>query len=654
MNERELLVIDDEESIHEVLEQYLAPQGMTLFSALNGHDGLEMLYNHPGISMVLCDYRIPDGDGLEVLRRIKERDPAVQVVLMTAYSDKNIAIRALRLGADDYLEKPFHLDDLTATLKRARERSRVRSFSLRSQHVLEHLPLGFVFCSPDGVVEGITASAQNLISYRSKNAIGRSLWEVSGLEATKALFGSDREAPEKRQVELGIGSRWVSFQLVETTAETGRPSELIVVSDATQHRQLREELDRLTTDLDRRVEERTRSLSAEVDFIQNMLDTAGVVIVYIDPEGGQVRINRFAEELTGFSRSRLEEVFKSLMHDVSSPLSVLLDPNLPDEISGTTADLPTSEGGRRVLMWSARQIEGQSRSKGKLVIGIDVTEQKQLEATLQNYNLHLEEIVENRTREIKQKEAQLIHTARLASLGEMTAGIAHELKQPLNVISITSDLIKLLHRNNGLSEELLYSNLDKIRLTVERMAKTINQLRGFTRMDSANFINICVEDAIEGALAIIGEQIRQEDIELIREVQDKLPPIRGELNQIEQVFVNLLQNARDAIVEKTARNDWQDGEPKKVIIRAGDDAEAGRVFVEVIDNGIGIERQVMGRLFEPFYTTKEPKRGTGLGLSISWDIVQTHGGVIEVSSTPNKSSTFRVVLPTTEDESENG
>lgn len=153
---------------------------------------------------------------------------------------------------------------------------------------------------------------------------------------------------------------------------------------------------------------------------------------------------------------------------------------------------------------------------------MDVTEQKQLESTLQNYNSYLEDMVRQRSRELKTKNAQLIHTARLASLGEMVGSIAHEMKQPLNVIAITSDLIKLLRKNGKLSDELLENNLDKIRATVERMAGTINHLRGFTHIDATTFRPLTARDVIEGALVLVGVQIRQEDLEVEVSIDENL------------------------------------------------------------------------------------------------------------------------------------
>ena len=154
MNQRKLLIIDDEQAVHEMLSQYLRELGFMTYSAFDGREGLKTLEDHPGINIVLTDVRIPGMDGLAVLREIKRRDPARQVILMTAFSNKNMAIQALRLGADEYLEKPLHLDELTEILERSLRRRRLQSLSTRWQEFLEHLPIGFFWCTAEGLIEG--------------------------------------------------------------------------------------------------------------------------------------------------------------------------------------------------------------------------------------------------------------------------------------------------------------------------------------------------------------------------------------------------------------------------------------------------------------------------------------------------------------------
>ncbi len=647
MSKRELLIIDDEAPVHEMLSQYLRELGFVAHSAYDGKQGLRKLEEHPGIHIVLTDVRIPGMDGLAVLREIKRRHPSMQVILMTAFSNKNMAIQALRAGADEYLEKPLHLEELTEILERSLRRRRLQSLSTRWQEFLEHLPIGFFWCTPEGIIEGASATAQHILSCTLDDISGKPLSKIAGLEAADVLFHPEQTSHSTQSLEIQTQGCWLVLQKIDTTREIASPSCFIVVTDVSEQKTIQRDLARLSREFEARVEERTRSLSEELDFSQRLLDAASVLIAHFDQRGKLTRLNKFAEELTSYSREEAEAIFAGFRAQQGSPLAKIFDPNSRDDISGMIAELPTRDGSRRLLSWTTRRLPGRGARGGRLVIGIDVTEQKQLEATLQNYNVLLENLVETRSTELRQKNAQLIHTARLASLGEIAAGIAHEMKQPLNVISITADLIKLLQRNGTLTDELLQSHLDRIRATVERMANTINHLRGFTHIDSSNFKSLGAREAVEGALAIVGEQIRLDDIDVVVDIPDDMPPFFGELSQIEQVLVNLLQNARDAIEERVAKEEKAENaavRPRRVTVRGGKNG-SGELYIEVIDTGTGMEEEVQRRLFEPFFTTKDSSRGTGLGLSISMNIVQSHGGTIQVKSTSGRGSTFRIILP---------
>ncbi|MCX6601452.1 MAG: ATP-binding protein [bacterium] len=518
MENREVLVIDDEESTHQLLGELLRSRGCALHSAFSGPHGLAILRRHPQIRVVLADLRAVGMQGLDVLREIKAHDPTLHVVVMAAAYDKSVTLQAMRLGADDYLEKPLRAAELEPVLARS---------------------------------------------------------------------------------------------------------------------------------LEERLRRRVEGLTSELEFTRQLLDTADVLIAELDGEGRLVRLNEFGRRLMNFSRGEAEAVFAGFLRHPETQISRIFDPRLTEELTAELAELPTRDGTKRVLSWSTRKLASADGPGGKLIIGMDVTEQKQLEAKLRTYNLQLEDLVVSRPSDLLEKNRQLIHTARLATLGEIAAGIAHEMKQPLNVISITADLIKLLQRNRTLTEDLLIGNLDKIRNTVNRMATTITHLQGFIHIDSATFSSVRLQDAVDGALSILGEQIRLDDIDIVREVPADLPTVQGEDTQMEQVLVNLMLNARDAVLEK-ARVLEKSGAPpeiKRLTIRAGLRGEGREVFVEVTDTGMGIPDDVKPHIFEPFFTTKQADRGTGLGLSISSNIVQLHGGTIELESVPGRGSTFRVVLP---------
>ncbi|MBU0692535.1 response regulator [bacterium] len=644
MNSRELLIIDDDEAIHEGLAAFCRERDITPYSAQNGDDGLRILSANPGIRTVLCDIRIPGKDGLDILREIKLKDPGIQVILMTAFGEKKLAIQALRFGADDFLEKPFRLPDLGQILDRSYSRISLQTFASRWQYLLENLPVGFIWCAENGKVYEMTPGAQKMLGKIGVSLIGRILWNVPEFAKTRSLLSTEH----RTSVEIQIEDRWLVIQQVDIESKNDRGGRLLAISDVSEQKTLQSELKNLTTEFEKKVEERTKSLSEEIEFSQRLLDTADVLIAYFSSDGRLERFNKFAEDTMGMSQSEAEKVFLGFTKHKSSRLADVFDYKSREEVSGMVEELPTRDGTTRIFSWSARRLRESPGKAGRLIIGIEITEQKQLEATLQNYTSHLEEVVKTRSNELQQKDRQLFHSARLASLGEMAAGIAHEMKQPLNVISITADLIRLLQKNGTLTDELLHSNLGKIRGTVDRMATTINHLRGFTHIDSTNFEDLELSDAVRGAMSILGEQIRLENIDIEMLIPDSLPVIKASKNQIEQVLVNLLQNARDAIIDRqhAEANGIASDQNNMIKVRGGVSPDQQSVFVEIEDTGIGMTEEVEKRIFDPFYTTKDSARGTGLGLSISLEIVRSHGGEMQVESKEGRGSTFRLILPT--------
>jgi signal transduction histidine kinase len=188
-----------------------------------------------------------------------------------------------------------------------------------------------------------------------------------------------------------------------------------------------------------------------------------------------------------------------------------------------------------------------------------------------------------------------------------------------------------------------------IKAMVERMSNTVNHLRGFSYQGTNQFHPVNIADAVHGVFSILGEQLNVHGIEVEMDVPNDLPQVMGDLNQIEQVLINLITNARDSMdkKEKLAESgvplpqDWM----KFLSISVKPSEDNSTLVIEVTDTGVGIPAKDIRRIFEPFYTTKEVGEGTGLGLSISQNIIQQHHGKIYAESYPDEKTTFRIELP---------
>src|SRR2546429_560340 len=242
--------------------------------------------------------------------------------------------------------------------------------------------------------------------------------------------------------------------------------------------------------------------------------------------------------------------------------------------------------------------------------------------------------VERREQELRDKQEQLVQAGKLATLGELTTGVAHELNNPLNNIGLfvgnAVDLIELAVAEKG----QIVRELRHAMQQVGKATEIISHLRTFGRAAPASRQAISLTQVIERALSLMGEQLRLREIEVTVDLGAEEPMVVGNPIQLEQVFINLLTNARDAVANS----------PRKAIHISG---SVGSATVEVAftDTGAGIPPALERRSFDPFFTTKEVGKGTGLGLSITYGIIKEHGGAISVVSPPGEGATFLISLP---------
>ncbi|MHC1699825.1 MAG: Rrf2 family transcriptional regulator [Humidesulfovibrio sp.] len=246
-----------------------------------------------------------------------------------------------------------------------------------------------------------------------------------------------------------------------------------------------------------------------------------------------------------------------------------------------------------------------------------------------------------------ESEQQLIQTAKMATLGEMSTGMAHELSQPLTVIKTASAFMRgKIERGEKLDEDILATMVAEIDAHVDRANKIVNHLREFGRKPEMKLEPVDASGVLLRALDIFSQQLRQRGIEVVQDIASALPPVMADAGRLEQVFINMLVNARDAVEEK-----WRLGQaehapegPKRIMLSAR--LEGRTLEVVIADTGSGISPGVQERIFEPFFTTKEIGKGTGLGLSICYGIVKDCGGDIDVEARPGEGARFIITLPT--------
>jgi PAS domain S-box-containing protein len=359
--------------------------------------------------------------------------------------------------------------------------------------------------------------------------------------------------------------------------------------------------------------QRAAELELLKEFNESIVESINVGLMAVDLDGRITRLNSAFEEIVAADREELvgKNVEDLFTQDFADTLhQVLGEPGWRLVHTRNIYKLHTTTGAGRGLvlniaiapLWADSQ-----EQTGALVVFEDVTERLRLEDQLQ------------------QRE-------KLSSIGLLAAGVAHEVNTPLTgVSSYTQMLLNMLPQDDP-----KHALLEKVRRQADRATDIVNNLLNFSRTgNAAEFTSLNIHRVLDDTLQLLEPQLRRGQIEIVREYDDHLPPVLGNSVKLQQVFTNLILNARDSIANGHGR-----------IVLATHNGEEDSLTVEVVDNGVGIDPNNVAKIYDPFFTTKGVGRGTGLGLAVTYGIVQEHSGHISVNSTPGLGTTFRITLPT--------
>ncbi len=313
--------------------------------------------------------------------------------------------------------------------------------------------------------------------------------------------------------------------------------------------------------------------------------------------------------LLGFSLTLLTQKF------VQRPLRLLVQ---------HTRDLAEGNLSRRIAQAPRDEFGDLAQSFNHMAKNLE-----QAQAELEDWGRSLEAKVAERSNELKQVQGRLVRSEKLASLGELVAGIAHEINNPLTGILMYASML-------GSDERLdpeLQGDLATIVRETERCALIVRELLDFARESVPRKVPDSVHQVMDKTLSLVQHQASFHNIEVVRDYAGDLPNILIDPNQIEQVFMNIVLNAGQAMPEGGT-----------LTIVTGVSQAVGQLFVRISDTGTGINPENLNKIFDPFFTTKGTK-GTGLGLAVSYGIIENHGGELSVESTQGVGTTFTVLLP---------
>ena len=674
LKDAHVLVVDDQPDIRETLMHILDTQGYITSGVETGQEALQFLIqasignipNRKAVDLVLLDLLMPGMNGLEVLHQIRGHPTAelrdIRVIMLTAINDSSQKIDALTAGANDYITKPFHSAELLA-----RAQTLLRSQKLEKELMQQREQ----FAMLNRVGQELSSTFNMRSAYRLATQGLRQILNVEAaalfvqLKDKGILFCHHYDVDEEKL--QGEGGK-ASYQPIPLSkgiiADTITRPAVMRVNNPQNHPLFDPKHD-APPGLE------VRSLLSLPVVLGG--GTWGVIAVFnkFDGDFKEFDVDLTASFSTSLantihnaylvknlqqSRNSLQAIIDGILHPIYTVNEnwelVAVNQARATEIDADAASLTgrhcfeafynreipcehclahqTIHGGVPTV-WSHRW-----RGEDHLPREWDVNAYPLPSSRRDSSEAKTVVVWQDRTEE-KRLEDQLIQTGKLAAIGQLSAGVAHEISNPLVAVIANAEMLKMTLPKD--SDD--YESADLILQGGERAQTVVKGLLDFARDQQYTFKQIDLNESIQQALNLVSYQLKSSQVELTLDFAPDLPRIGASTEHIKSVWINLMINARDAMRDAGVKT------PHLEIItrRAQDDDE----FVEVVivDNGPGISNAQATHIFEPFYTTKDPGSGTGLGLATCLRIVDQHGGTIELTSSPGEGATFLVRLPNT-------
>ncbi|QWR76474.1 PAS domain-containing sensor histidine kinase [Candidatus Magnetomonas plexicatena] len=410
---------------------------------------------------------------------------------------------------------------------------------------------------------------------------------------------------------------------VSYSYEHGKPSAARgIFHDLTEIKKAEDTLKRLNDDLELRVKERTAQLYHAASYLESVLTSLTDALFVINSSFTIRRVNLSACIMLEYKEKEL----------VGKDIKSVFSENLETVIN----EVRTHEKAKDEFM-TVRTKTGQTIP---VLVNLSRLGKKNEETIIVVHDMRDIKKLEEETQRIQLK---MLSASKMATLGEIATGIAHEINQPLTYISSFIQGLLLDIRKQRLDEKEVQKDAGTAYKQVGRIVDIIQHLRTFGRRDDLELTPVNIETVLNNTMLLIGERIRLKNIKLQRTLEkNELPCVPGSANQLEQVFINLLQNAMDAFPKGTAN--------PTIKVNVSLSSEKRKwVVIKISDNASGIDPENLDKIFEPFFTTKEVGKGTGLGLSIVYGIISEHNGTIACESVKNKGTVFTIKIPACEE-----
>jgi len=613
----------------------------------------------------------------KVLEKIKKAKPAKARLIdhfeaMSAWDFLQIEEERLRIKKDlnKYIDEPerikIEFDLFSQQLakiveERARHLQTVEKELVERERALSQIIQGntiptFVI-NKDHIVTHWNSACEKLTGYKSDEIVGTNKqWLPFRAQERPIMADVIVDEMKEKEIKKYYGYKWRSSALIEGAYEaedffphigeegrwlffTAAPikgsdgktvGSIETLWDTTERKEAQVALQRGHDELEMRVEERTaelkkvnEELSRSEEKYKTLFDSAPNPIFIMDRHSFSI-IDVNTTALDCYQQSR-EELLKQSFFDLLFEEDKELEEGLKKLTNNQCAFYPR----RRHIRKGGDPFYVNIVACHAKHMGMD-----SLIATTTDINENVE------------KEAQLVQASKLATLGTLASGMAHELTQPLNVIQVASDFfLKKIKKGEEISKDELSVMAEEIGSHVDRASKVIKHMREFARQSDLTRTEVNIDEPIKDVFKVLGQQLRVHQISVELDLDPHVPHIMADHNRLEQVFINLVTNAMYAIDDKGLR--WGDKKWKRLLTIKSFSYD-DKVVVTVSDTGKGIPKEIMDKIFEPFFTTREVGQGTGLGMSISYRIISDYGGTIEIESEVDKGTTFTLKFPCAE------
>jgi PAS domain S-box-containing protein len=635
MEQPNILLVDDSKEMLAYMQIILKTSNANIIAANSGAKALELIKNKE-LALAIVDVQMPEMNGYTLALKINENriGAIVPIIFLTAvYQDQVEIMKGYESGAVDYIFKPVNrgillskinvflelynqrknLPEDLGLLKKfednlSKSNAELLDSEVKFRSFIEHAPDGVFIMNKAGKYLEMNEAVSAITGYQKEELTEMTLHDLisdtnkeNWNSFLQKFFNTGTAHAELTFRHKNGKIRWCTLDGVKLSED----QYLCFSKDITQNKAAADAL--------MKSEEKYRTL----------LNASPEGIIIIDMKGIITDVSEIGFELYGSDlpgemigkhifrfvpvelRNKFREIYsKTLEEGLMQSIELqLYNKNKIPFISEISTTLIQGKGGESIAF---------------MIVIHDITHRKKM-------------------------ERQMIHNDRMSTLGEMATGIAHEINQPLNTLSILFDnMLLAASKEDSLPKSYLEKKTEKIYDNIFRIKNIIDHVRVFSRsQDDAILSLFDVNESFTNAISMISEQFRHKLIEIEIETKDSLPQVYGNTYQFEQVILNLLINSKDAIEEREELADQPIG--KRICIRAYQSSK--QLIIEVKDNGIGIEPEELEKIVLPFYTTKEAGKGTGLGLSITFGIIKEMNGEISFQSEPNLGTTATIKLP---------